>query len=295
MSPSSSTTLIAVAGSALLVAAAAAAPIFLNRSSQQDKTTKSSAEIDEIDDIDDEDVITPEDVTKIFDALFVHMQGVLSQLGQQIQQIQMSGQQIAEKQLRQILKSEFERALLAQQSKVFEENDVDEDCLEEATWEFLAKPDEYPQVKKSVERFQKLYENVTGESVVSKNPSGSGGGDDSDAKKSESEELLTKSKLIEAAQVYFDALTKAMASIVESFKEKGLNLYDPMVAQQLQMQFAAVANDAGEKALGNIGITQDVFRSSIEKHANDPEVGRALGMLQMKQQQELMALGVPAM
>merc|ERR1712087_20905 len=108
-------------------------------------------------------------------------------------------------------------------------------------------------------------------------------------------EILTKEKLLKAAEVYFNALTKAMAGVVESFKEKGKNMYDPSVLQQLQMQFASVANDAGEKALTDIGITQDSFRASIEKHANDAEVGRTLAMLQMKQQQELMKMGVPSM
>jgi len=86
-----------------------------------------------------------------------------------------------------------------------------------------------------------------------------------------------------------------MASVVETFKEKGANLYDPSVTQQLQMQFASVANDVGEKALEKMGITQDLFESSIKKHASDPEVGQALGMFQMKQQQEIAALGVPPM
>jgi len=270
----SNTALIAVAGSALVIAAAAASPFF------RGKKEKSSGlgEIDEIGD--EEEMIKPEDVAKIFDALFVQMQGVLSQLGQQIQQIQMSGQQIPEQQLRQLLKGEFERALTAYQGKVFEENDVDEDCLEEATWEFLANSDKYPQVKKSVERFQRLYESVSGESVVSNNTP---------------VETLTKEKLLEAAEVYFDALTKAMCTVVEKFKEKGSNLHDRAVVQQIQMQFASAANDAGEKALENIGITQDTFKKSVEKHASDPEVGRKLATLQMKQQKELIAMGLPAM
>lgn len=273
---------MAIAGSALMVAAAM--PILFK--SSVSKNANDSGDIEEIDD-ENEDVITPEDVSKIFDALFVHMQGVLSQLGQQIQQIQMAGQQIPDKQLRQLLKAEFERALTEKQSKVFEENDVDESCLEEATWEFLGKPDEYPHVKKSVERFQKLYENVSGESIIANNPSNRG-----NSKTIQSEQSLSKTKLLEAADVYFSAVTKSMGSVVESFKEKGANLYDPSVGQQLQLQFANVANDAGEKALENMGISQNTFRSSIERHATDPEVGRALAMLQMKQQQELAAMGV---
>ena len=43
------------------------------------------------------------------------------------------------------------------------------------------------------------------------------------------------------------------------------------------------------------GVTLDTFRAAIEKYSSSPEVGRTLTMLQMKQQQELMALGVPAM
>lgn len=236
----------------------------------------------------DDDMITADLVVTVFDSIFVHMQGVLSQLGQQIQQIQMSGQTIPEKQLRQLLKAEFERALLAQQSKIYEANDVDEEQLELATWEFL-QDDKHgsPKVKKAVERFQKLYENVTGETVVtnsSSNTTATGG-----------EELLTKEKLLAAAQVYFDALTASMVSVVQAFKDQGANLYDPSVAQQLQLQFAKVANQAGEKALENMGISQDLFRQSIEKHANNPEVGRVLSMLQMKQQKDLVAMGVPAM
>ena len=63
----------------------------------------------------------------------------------------------------------------------------------------------------------------------------------------------------------------------------------------LQMEFAGSANEAGEEALEKEGITLDTFRAAIEKHSSSPAVGRTLTMLQMKQQQELMALGVPSM
>lgn len=215
------------------------------------------------------------------------MQSVLAQLSQQIQQIQMAGQSIPEAQLRQILKSEFERALVAKQKSIFDKHDVDEDCLQEATWEFLEDPDEYPAVKKSVERFQKLYENVTGEKTVGKRPGQS-------AVQADIEDV-SKDQLLRAAGVYFDALTSTMGEIVVKFKMEGRDLMDPNVAQQLQMEFAGVANDAGEKALERIGISMDSFKAAIEKHSSDPEVGRSLAMLQMKQQQELMALGVPTM
>jgi hypothetical protein len=60
------------------------------------------------------------------------------------------------------------------------------------------------------------------------------------------------------------------------------------------MEFAGSANEAGEEALEKEGITLDTFRAAIEKHSSSPAVGRTLTMLQMKQQQELMALGVPS-
>ena len=61
------------------------------------------------------------------------------------------------------------------------------------------------------------------------------------------------------------------------------------------VEFASNANEAGEAALEKEGITLETFRAAIEKYSSSPEVGRTLTMLQMKQQQELMALGVPAM
>lgn len=244
------------------------------------------------DDLSESDCIGPDDVIGVFDALFMQMQGVLAQLSQQIQQIQQSGQTIPEAQLRGILKTEFERALVAKQEMVFEDADMDEDCLEEATWEFMAEPDKYPKVKKSVERFQKLYENVTGESVVGRRPGDSANSTTSIATKTE---IMSQEKLLGAAETYFDALTAAMAGIVNEYKAEGKDLRDPSVAQGLHMKFASVANDAGEEALQNMGISLDDFRASIETHSSNPEVGRMLSMLQMKQQQELMAMGVPAM
>ena len=56
-----------------------------------------------------------------------------------------------------------------------------------------------------------------------------------------------------------------------------------------------MANEAGEDALQSMGISLNDFRGAIEKYSGDPEVGRTLTMLQMQQQQELMAMGVPSM
>jgi hypothetical protein len=194
---------------------------------------------------------------------------------------------IPEAQLRQLLKAEFERALLARQGKLFEEYDIDEDCLQEATAEFLEDPETYPKVKRSVERVQKLYENVSGEPVTS-----SGSENETASSKGAT---VTQDKLLQAASKYFDALTEAMREIVEKFKAQGSSLNDMSVAQQIHMQFAAVANDVGEDALSKLDMTLDDFRFTIEKYSSSPDVARTLAMLQMKQQQELLAMGVPMM
>lgn len=280
----STTTSKLLMGSAVLVAALAAKS-FLSGSSSD------SQALVEIDDEEEHgEYITGEDVTKVFDRLFMEMQGVLAQLSHTVQQIQMSGQVIPEQQLRQLLMTEYERALTVKQQQILEEADMDYDCFEEATWEFLEKEDEYPKVKKSVERFQKLWENVSGENVVGKRK----GGSNEPPKEQEPIEILSAAKTIEVAEIYFDALTNAMGELVQTFKAQGKNLRDPSVAQELQMEFSGVANDKGEEALKEVGVSQMQFQKSIEANASNPQVGRSLAMLQMKQQQTLVSMGVPA-
>lgn len=238
------------------------------------------------------DYITEEDIVKVFDALFIQMQNVISQLGQQIQQLQMMGQDIPQAQLRQVIKGEFERGLEATQGKVFDEHGMDEDCVEEATIEFLAEPEKYPKAKKAVQRFQMLWENVSGEQVTNTFTASS---KDSSAlsNSTASKNSLTKEELLKACKIYFETLTDAMRDIVQSLKDKGANLSDPMVLNQMQMEFASVANDKGEEELRiQVGVTLDVFRSSIEKYGEDPDVTRTLAFLQMKQQQDMASFGV---
>lgn len=221
------------------------------------------------------------------------MQNVVVQLSQQVQQIQMSGQMIPEAQLRGLLKAEFERALVACQAQVYEENDVDADCLEEATWEFMEEADKYPKVKRAVERFQKLYESISGEDVVGWTPSkgtnnSSGGG----AAKKE----LSAEELIKAATLYFETLTEKMVDIAKEYVAAGKDLKDPKVSQQYQMEASSDANDAAEEKLkSEMDIVMSDFRAAVDKHSRVPAVGQTLGMLQIKQQQELMAAGVPMM
>jgi hypothetical protein len=264
-----------MAGSALLVAGLGW------RLMSSSPKTKDLAEIDEIN---TDDCISPEEVEKIFDRLFLEMQAVLSQLMQQIQAIQQSGQSIPEKQLKGLLRAEMERALVVKQQLVVDEFDMDFDCVEEATWEFLEQEDEYPRVKRAVDRFQKLWESTTGEAVVGWRPGKA-------AKKAVEEKLLPPDELIELAEKYFGALTECMRGIVATYKTEGKNLQEPAVQQALNLDFAQNANDAGEEALKKEGVTMNQFEASIKAHGENPAVGRALGMLQMRQQQELMAMG----
>merc|ERR1719253_863514 len=258
------------------------------------KTSKKKDSNDNKNDTDDNvEYIAEEDIVKVFDALFIQMQNVISQLGQQIQQIQMMGQNIPQAQLRQLIKGEFERALLAKQGQIFDEHGMDEDCVQEATMEFLAEPDKYPKAKKAVQRFQMLWENVSGEQVASLTPA-----KESSAVSTTSaqKETLSKEDLLKSCTIYFDALTDAMRDIVQNLKDGGANLADPMVLNQMQMEFASVANDKGEQELKDkMGVSLDDFRSSIEKYGEDPEVARTLALLQMRQQQDLASLGVAAM
>lgn len=249
------------------------------------------ADLDEIDadDTNNDDCITADDVITIFDKLFMTMQQVVMQLSQQVQQIQMSGQVIPEKQLRQLLKTEFERALVSCQEQVFEDNDVDADCLEEATWEFMGKAEEYPKVKRAVERFQKLFESISGEDVVGWTPTG---------RAKDGAEVATKDlspeELLAAATIYFEAITASMLGISRSWQAQGKDLKDPEVLKQFQLEASTDANEAGEgKLMSEMGVSMGDFRKAVDKHSRIPAVGQTLGMLQMKQQQELMAAGVP--
>jgi hypothetical protein len=277
-SPSNSTLL--VAGSAALLVAG------IGMLSTYQAHQSAAAASSSLQEVDEDECITEDDVAKIFDRLFLEMQAVLSQLMQQIQQIQMAGQIIPEKQVQAILRSEMERALLLKQKVVLEQFDIDYDCLEEATWEFLEKEDEYPKAKKAVERFQRLWENTTGDEVVGWRPG------KSSTRVVVVEEALSPERTIEVADKYFAALTDSMRVIVARYKAEGRNLKDQTIQQAMNVEFAQNANDAGEAALEAEGVTLKQFESSIKGNSNNPVVGRALAMIQMKQQRDLMELGV---
>jgi len=255
---------------------------------QQASGGSGAAAITDIDDdlLEEGDYITEDEVCKIFDRLFLEMQGALAQLMQQIQQLQMQGQMIPERQLKGILKNELERTLTIKQTAILDHFDIDYDCLEEATWEFLEK-DESPnnKVRKAVERFQKLWENATGEDVVGWRP-----GKDM-SQKSAGADVLSPERTVEVAEIYFEALTDNMRQLVNRYKAEGKNVNEPAVAQQLNMDFARTANDAGEASLAGEDVTLSQFESSVKAHSQNQAVARALAMLQHKQQRDLMALG----
>lgn len=250
------------------------------------------SDLDEIDD--EDDFITPDDVVAIFDKLFISMQQVIMQLSQQVQQIQMAGQVIPEKQLRQLLKGEFERALTTCQAQVFEDRDIDAECLEEATWEFIESSEEYPKVKRAVERFQKLYDSISGRETFGWTPSKAKSGSDNTGTSVVIKKDLNPDELMMAATIYFDAITEKMIEIAKSWKKSGKDLKDPEVAKQFQLEACTDANEAGEEKLeSEMGVRMADFRSAIDKHSRIPHVGQRLGILQMKQQQQLAAAGVP--
>ena len=283
----SNSTAILLTGAALVAASLGLGYLSTTQSSSSNNNSskKSSSDITEIDDDggDDEDFITEQDVCQIFEKLFLVMQQTFGNLMQQVQQLQMTGQTIPEAQLQGLVRQELERALLSKQAIILAAAQIDPDCLEEAVWEFLEQGN--PKVKTAVERLQKIWQNATGEPVVGWRPEGKGG-----VSPLEEEELLTAERTIEVAGVYFTALTQCMKDLVAQYKSEGKDLKNGSVQQELNMEFARAANDAGEDALENVGVTQNQFEASVKSHSNDANVGRALGMLQMKQQQDLMAL-----
>jgi hypothetical protein len=163
MPSSFATTTTALVTGSLLVAAGLYAG-FSKRDARASSETKDLVEIDDLP-TDDEDYIAPEEVAKVFDKLFMELQQIFSQLMHQIQQIQMAGQNIPQAQLEALLRQELEKALAARQKLLLEEMDIDYECLEEATWEFLKDEQKYPQVKRAVDRFQKFWESTTGQKV----------------------------------------------------------------------------------------------------------------------------------
>jgi hypothetical protein len=279
-----------VVGSVVSLMIAATSIYYLNNK-QKSKASSSSNTID-LRDIEDseeemkeEDMITVEEIVNIFDALFMELQGVFGQLMQQVQQIQMTGNVIPEKQLKGLIRAELQRALTVKQKLIIvDQYQMDMKCCEEATWEFIVQ-DQNPAVIKAVERFQKLWENATGDAVTGWIPGQTSKTDPSNMVPVRPEEI------IEAAEIYFNALTDCMKQLVAEYQRNGKDLKNPMIQQELNMEFSMKISDVGEDALRhhmNMSLSQ--FEYHIKAHSGNPTVGQALGMLQIKQQQDLMSL-----
>ena len=275
---SASTTTAALVTGSLLVAAG----LYMGWPKKGHGTSRDLVEID--DDMNDQDFITPEEVTKVFDRLFMELQAVFSQLMQQIQQIQMTGQRIPEAQLQALLKSELERALAGRQKMVLDEYDMDYECLEQATWEFLEDEEKYPKVKVSVDRFQKFWESTTGQKVT--------GWRKGQAPKEADPpvEPLSPERTIEVAEKYFEGITNAMRALVREYKDEGKDLQQPAIQNALHMDFANRADGAGTAALEAVGVSMVQFQTSVKAHSQNETVARSMAMLQMKQQQELQGM-----
>ena len=262
-------------------------------SSSNDSTTKTPSEsralttVTEIDDDGEEtEYITENDVVKIFDQLYLELQNAFSQLMNQVQQLQMSGQRIPEQQLQLIMKQELERALRTKQGSIIEMANIDMDCFEEATWEFLnptttaigntTTTTPSTKVRVAVEKLQKLWQTATGEHVVGWTP----------FSEPEVMEPLDPDATIQAATVYFQALTTCMRRLISEYEVSGKDLRNDAVQQQLNIEFSHQANDAGDVALQALGYSQQQFETSVTAHQSNPAVARALTMLSMQQQQD---------
>lgn len=293
-STSRSSNIIVAAGATLVIASFGFGLMAFVQSSSSSKdtstaTTTNSSEsralttVTEIDDDGDgeeeTEYITENDVVKIFDQLYLELQSAFSQLMNQVQQIQMTGQRIPEQQLQLIMKQELERALRTKQGSIIEMANIDMDCFEEATWEYLnpsigGTPS--GKVRVAVEKLQKLWQTATGEHVVGWTP----------FSEPEVMEPLDPDATVHAATVYFQALTTCMRRLISEYEISGKDLRNDAVQQQLNIDFSHQANDAGDVALQELGYTQQQFEASVTAHQSNPTVARALTMLSMQQQQD---------
>ena len=246
---------------------------------QESRALTTVTEIDDDGDEKDTEYITANDVVKVFDQLYLELQSAFSQLMNQVQQLQMTGQSIPEAQLQLIMKQELDRALRTKQGSIVEKAHMDMDCFEEATWEFLNPAmtgTPHPQVRAAVEKLQKLWQTATGEHVVGWTP----------FSPPPVLEPLDPDTTIQAATVYFQALTTCMRRLISEYEISGKDLRSEAVQQQLNMEFSHQANDAGDAALQELGYTQQQFEASVTAHQANPAVARALTMLSMQQQQD---------
>jgi hypothetical protein len=229
------------------------------------------------------DYITEEDVTDVFDKLFLEAQNQVGKIMQQLQQLQRMGQSLPEAQVQAVLHNTLTEAIVATQTAVLAAKGIDEDCFEEATWEFVVQL-QNRNVTAAVQRLQRLWQSTTGEPVVGWTPGQS----------IDQPELLSADETILAAQVYYTALTQAIKDVVAQFKNdnRKSDLSSPAVQQELNMAIGTVGSKVAEDALLAMHVSQVQFEASVKAHQDNEQVARALTMLSMKQQQELQSIGI---
>lgn len=288
MSSSSSSSMILLAGGAIFMAALAAPFVFPIRKPADDEH------------------ITADEVVKVWDRLFLETQQVVASTAQQLQQLLQMGA-IQESQARNIIANAIIESLPKSQTKVCNEFGVDYDCLEEATWEFVAEGDS--KVQKAVERFQALFANFAGNrDFVGKRPSsmmaqprsnattaarGTAAAAGATEVDDDADDLaISPDDLIRAAQAFFAAATNAARAITQQAKMNGIDLQDPSAAEAMVQELGAVTETLTEEALQEFGLTTATFQAAISSQAQNPKIGRALMMVQQEHMMAMQSMGL---
>jgi hypothetical protein len=257
----------------------------------------------------DDEHITADEVVKVWDRLFLETQQVVASTAQQLQQLLQMGA-IQESQARNIIANAIIDSLPKSQTKVCNEFGVDYDCLEEATWEFVAEGDS--KVQKAVERFQALFANFAGNrDYVGKRPSSmmaqppsngttaargtgtataTGGATDLDDDADDVD--ISPDDLIRAAQAFFAAATNAARATTQQAKMNGINLQDPSSAAAMVQDLGAVTETLTEEALQEFGLTTASFQAAISSQAQNPKIGRALMIVQQEHMMAMQSMGL---
>jgi hypothetical protein len=284
---SSNNTAILAAGASLL--AIGVGFLALGSSSSKGSTKNDDSQELVLREIDDDlviessagDFITEDDIIDVFDKIFLEAQNKTALIMQQLQQLQRMGNTLPEAQVQAVLHQTLSEAIQTTHMAALDAAGIDEDCFEQAVWEFVV-DDQNRTVIAAVERLQRLWQSTTGEPVVGWTP----------GRTMETPDILDPGETIEAARVYYDALTNGIKDVVLQFRADGKNLQSPTIQQELNMAIGTTGGKVAEEALLSINVTQVQFEASVKAHSDNENVARALTMLSMKQQQELQSIGI---
>lgn len=277
---SSNNTAVLATGAALL--AIGVGLLTMGSSSKSNSNELTIREITDADDGgDNDDIITEDDVTDVFEKIFLEAQNKTAIVMQQVQQLQRMGNTLPEGQIQAALHETLTSAIETTQKAALEAAGIDEDCFEEAVWEFVV-DDKNRKVITAVERLQRLWQSTTGEPVVGWTP----------GRTMAIPDVLSPQETIVVAHEYYTALTNAIKSVVLKFQNNGHNMQSPSVQQELNMAAGTIGAQLAEEALQNMNVTQVQFEASVKAHSDNEDVARAITMLNLKQRQELQAIGL---